>query len=1028
MWGNAHEASDLEQSHPLSKLLFQLTLPESISYRDESFWTELFQKYGLLVHLDPQAGSNAVVSTACEAMCRNASTSHNLAALTLHASRILRDVHLASLDQQESSKSSESPRPLRRSVSSTSSVVTRPKRWGGSKSPSAAKLTKREASLVGKARVMCGVLNLLRILVHSVIVSTCQQHANDEQTASLSQSFDSIFGYTDESNRQQTRDSAMELLTSIMALLSVQDVPPALYDVVEMTLSLLLVLLSTQLYQPMVSSLEQIERDQELSKHILKGGLGNHYFLDKFLQAATSFNSAQPILRSLLNWISTQPPCPDGRAYKSISHHHSTLVRALVQSRGYKPDPLDGLYYEQLSSIVVASKRPVRLQHQHRQDHAISNGDIQRTSSSSTSIVTRFAPIRLMSNTSKSGGAPGSLFEAATWGVMLASSTLLLLPFRLVKLAMHTFGVLAFAKSDNSRLSEEELNTLHSLAHAGGNRPVTNDVIWLSESPIADLAGCILLLITHNFRARDSVSGISSWEPQQPQNDTNEVELSVKQAPHAQCRVYPNPFLSTLASLQDNRWEGRSAGMVVTVVEDSSEPISPLPPMRTIVPPPPPLAVHDVKVDNNSSTSSLDLSMIFNHTSSPLSMNFEKLFEAFGDTVHTELGALLLYTLLQTSNSFAASVSARSDLDTLVLPLLRTLYTSLSSEGSDMTITKRTKNVPFLKPRPFRSQSQLYVILILLLLFTQDASFGADAFRRVTMPIVPWYRERQLKDISLGSLLMLVLLRSITYNLNRLQDAFLLTNCCAVLLNLGPHMKNLHPYTAMRLASVTLSCMKKFASLVQEGKLTLDQQQDLSTVPGMYGEASRSLLQVVGQCLRNQVLQKNMHLLYALVYLQSDLHAAIQTNLFSEEEIGDLHIMVDKAHSIIREDGNALTAVQAMATLENNLKRLNLARSSSRSSHDSFQGNPDESMQNVYSSDGLNEDCAFTYQEESDPEAFFVPYIWDVTICACTASLIEWDKPKVLVFPINSVPSINGASDHAAYGAGAFSKDVADVV
>jgi len=222
--------------------------------------------------------------------------------------------------------------------------------------------------------------------------------------------------------------------------------------------------------------------------------------------------------------------------------------------------------------------------------------------------------------------------------------------------------------------------------------------------------------------------------------------------------------------------------------------------------------------------------------------------------------------------------------------------------------------------------------------------------------------------------------------------------------------------------------MKKFASLVQEGKLTLDQQQDLSTVPGMYGEASRSLLQVVGQCLRNQVLQKNMHLLYALVYLQSDLHAAIQTNLFSEEEIGDLHIMVDKAHSIIREDGNALTAVQAMATLENNLKRLNLARSSSRSSHDSFQGNPDESMQNVYSSDGLNEDCAFTYQEESDPEAFFVPYIWDVTICACTASLIEWDKPKVLVFPINSVPSINGASDHAAYGAGAFSKDVADVV
>jgi hypothetical protein len=127
------------------------------------------------------------------------------------------------------------------------------------------------------------------------------------------------------------------------------------------------------------------------------------------------------------------------------------------------------------------------------------------------------------------------------------------------------------------------------------------------------------------------------------------------------------------------------------------------------------------------------------------------------------------------------------------------------------------------------------VILILLLLFSQDASFGPDAFRRNIVSSVPWYKERNLRDINLGSLLLLTLLRSITFNLAKMQDAFLLSNCCAVLMNLSHNIVNLHEYAAMRLMSVTMSVLKKYSSLKGDGKGN-HQEDDITTPLGMYAE------------------------------------------------------------------------------------------------------------------------------------------------------------------------------------------------
>jgi hypothetical protein len=267
-----------------------------------------------------------------------------------------------------------------------------------------------------------------------------------------------------------------------------------------------------------------------------------------------------------------------------------------------------------------------------------------------------------------------------------------------------------------------------------------------------------------------------------------------------------------------------------------------------------------------------------NHAAT-LTINFEELFASFGRTAHTEPGALWLYTLLQLSPSFASAIAVRSDLDTVVLPLLRTLYYSTSMQYHIAQDYKNKANpgknsadserqVEKAQDHPYRSQSQLYVVIILLLLLSQDSSFGSDAFRRVSIPIVSWYKERYLKDIRLGSVLILILLRSLTFNLTRQHDAFLLTNCCAVLMNLSSSMVDLYDYTAMKFVATTIAFMKRYMTLRQQNPNNDD--DDITTPTSMYGEASRTLLCVLKHCLGIKSIEKNMHLVYALVYHQAD--------------------------------------------------------------------------------------------------------------------------------------------------------------
>jgi len=791
----------LKPSDSLSKSLLQITGSEHLPYNDEK-WRELLLNYETLVHLhnlgalSTSAGEEDVVGNACRQCAKYSSTSSNLAAFCLHVARMIRELQ--------------------------SSLETY--------------TVKQRISLIGKARVACGSLNLLRLLSHETIVQVCTPSTENVEY-NIDYTLSACFTYRNQG--EEDRDAAMDIVASIMSFLSSiggmmqrdndgenSDILaiPEIYDIIVHILSLLLVLLSTQLYQPMVSS-------EELA---IEGQQSNNLFLEKIMQYATWQNQQQQaqnlpgeadtlqneslmFLHVCLNWLIDRPQPPR----RSIASHYIELPKDIAKQMTNMRISSDGMY--ETHSIVFAS--------------APQGGDSMASNIAASQKKSLDTPASQVSvgadnnnaahtsielgtddnvNLSSAGHISGDVNNSTNMifhplrSLLMLSSTFFLLPIRLVQLAVRALGHRAITggsignNSSSDKLILQQIQA-HCEKETGWNK--TNNILWITDCPIADMSLALLLILSNNCRAQNQ-----------------------------------NPFRAELASLTDNRWNSKAANSQST--DENSLFLQPQPTVN-------------------------------GEQLSVLSINYESLFKAFGQIAHTEVGALLLYTMLLSSPTLATSISARSDLDTLIMPLLRSLYFSTVMTGSASTVTNSSGQLSQLitlapSNRPFRSQSQLYLILILLLIFSSDPSFGRDSFRRVSVSItsLKWYKERQIKESSLGSMILLVLLRATSFNLNQLQDAFLLSNCCAVMLNLSPHVVRLSDYAASRLVSVTTSCFKRYITLLAENGGEVEVEGDLQTSLGMHGETCRTLLQLIRHAIRRKYLEKNIHVVYALLLEQ----------------------------------------------------------------------------------------------------------------------------------------------------------------
>mmetsp|Transcript_38108 Transcript_38108/g.88693 ORF Transcript_38108/g.88693 Transcript_38108/m.88693 type:complete len:727 (-) Transcript_38108:766-2946(-) len=630
-----------KQHHPIHDLLLRLRSHPFPDPRDP-YWRDLLLHYGILAHLRSMPPLVLVEGG------RDEDAFINWIVLCGHVARM-------------SSECARMQSTVRPRVSSTSSTVIRMTKDDESHHDDVSLLR----TIEGRGRAACGAARLCGIWAHDIA-------SRGEDIVILSGG--------------GMRKELEEMVRALVDLISVPDPLPQLFDMACESISLLIILLSPQLYRPIKSSLPNSDHNVILS-----------------LLMSYESDRAQSLILSLLSNFRTNKVAP---------------IESNAHSLRFPPVSRFRLLFEKSEEPFVPS-----------QHHNSTHKSVVRVGLN-TALAILSLPLWMVS------------YAMSVFGgiIMLGGQ----------RDRPHVLPITAVDnKEDHLSLMPRifSLRSAHSLSEANGDE-ILDSVKNGGSSALVDLGLSFFFLLLHNYRQGQS-----------------------------------NPYRDALANLKDLRWfddeeEEEEAEEFLEEVDLNGPSFS----TPTLLPP--------RRMDTAQSHISV---------SSTSDADFEKLFNSLCTAVQLESGILLLYTVLTSSKAFATYLSVRSDLDIILLPLLKTLY-----EKSTMHTPSKRDNTTV------RTRSSLYVPPILLLMVSQDPSFGSDAFRRSIVSFVPWYVERQLCNISLGSLMILILLRSISHNLNCIRDKYLLDNCCGVLWNLVPEAhRGMHPYTAARLIDVMISCMKR---------------------------------------------------------------------------------------------------------------------------------------------------------------------------------------------------------------------------
>jgi hypothetical protein len=131
-------------------------------------------------------------------------------------------------------------------------------------------------------------------------------------------------------------------------------------------------------------------------------------------------------------------------------------------------------------------------------------------------------------------------------------------------------------------------------------------------------------------------------------------------------------------------------------------------------------------------------------------------------------------------------------------------------------------------------------------------------------------------------------------------------------------------------------------------------------------------------------------------------------------DIAPLQNVISRAYEVIRAHSSR-SADEALALLRDSIELWN----------------PHVESNGQGSVEG-DEEFSFIYEEESDPEIFFLPYVWEVIVCVISSSIIDWDKKNIKIFPLLTGLSSHGddvmADDSKGYPDLISNSDVAELV
>ena len=266
------------------------------------------------------------------------------------------------------------------------------------------------------------------------------------------------------------------------------------------------------------------------------------------------------------------------------------------------------------------------------------------------------------------------------------------------------------------------------------------------------------------------------------------------------------------------------------------------------------------------------------------------------------------------------------------------------------------------------------MILIILLILSEDTILN-NVISEITLPQVTWFTEKLLTDLSLSSLMVLVLLRTIQVNITEMKDKYLHTNCLATLANMSNHFQNLNQYCAQRLVRLTYQLSKKQSKLSHQlTKLGDDDslENKLRTELAVIEEILRLLLEIINNAIANQLIH-NTALVHCLIY-EKELLESLRLNHNFQDIVFNLDIVVNFF----------------LGRMDRSKESLSLTNCGSvaRFIQENSKVFPIGQLQKFPA-------LKFKYCEEEAPEDFFIPYVWSI---AYRNSDIFWNINFVTLF------------------------------
>ncbi|XP_064032504.1 dymeclin isoform X2 [Pogoniulus pusillus] len=339
-------------------------------------------------------------------------------------------------------------------------------------------------------------------------------------------------------------------------------------------------------------------------------------------------------------------------------------------------------------------------------------------------------------------------------------------------------------------------------------------------------------------------------------------------------------------------------------------------------------------------------------------INFNSLYTALSEQQKSDQATLLLYMLLHQNGNVRTYVLARTDIENLVLPILEILYHVEE-----------------------RNSHHVYMALIILLILTEDDGFNRS-IHEVILKNITWYAERVLTEISLGSLLILVVIRTIQYNMTRTRDKYLHTNCLAALANMSAQFRSLHQYAAQRIISLFSLLSKKHNKVLEQATQSLrgslssndsplpDYAQDLNVIE----EVIRMMLEIINSCLTNS-LHHNPNLVYALLY-KRDLFEQFRTHPSFQDIMQNIDLVISFFSSRLEQAGAELSVERVLEIIKQGAIAL-----------------PKDRLRKF-------PELKFKYVEEEQPEEFFIPYVWSLVYNSAVA--LYWNPHDIQLFTMDS--------------------------